>query len=334
MTDFSTPQDPARELRQLVATGRFREAVETYRTTEDRAWRSLPEVQLLAATGATRLGDFELAQPLADAAAVTYRRGADRPGRMRATNLLGALAWEQGAVGAAESHFGEALALAHELADSLMAARAANNLATLAHMGNRAETALSLYRTALVTYQRIGDRQGLIETYHNLGIVFRQSAQLAPALEANDNAVRLAEATGEAGLIAPALVGLADAHIATGDTQLAVREATRAQELARQAEDPLVVAEASRILARAMLALDDLERALTAASEARRIATEYRSRLLEAEATATLALVTRAMGREADALTMRAAALAIFDELQAAGYLAEFEREWNDDTMT
>ena len=55
-----------------------------------------------------------------------------------------------------------------------MAARASNNLASLAQLGERPEVALSLYRSALISYQRLGDRRGMAETHHNLGLVFRQ----------------------------------------------------------------------------------------------------------------------------------------------------------------
>lgn len=328
MTSPTAPDDTLRDLRLLVGNGRFREAVDFYHGHDDSAWRANPEAQLLTATSATRLGEFEVAAPLALAASERFRVAADRHGRMRANNLLGVVFIEQGRVGEAESYLGEALALAHELADSLMAARAASNLATLAHMGNRIETALSLYRSALVTYQRIGDRQGLIEIYHNFGIVFRQNEQFDQAMEANENALRLAESTADPGLIAPALTGIAEIRLAMGEGALAVREAQRARELAESAGDPLVVAEADRILALAWLSQDNLQEAQDAAGNALRLAVEHRSALLVGEATAAMALVLRAMGRDVEAEARQTQARASFTALGAAGFLAEFDRVW------
>lgn len=328
MNFTSGSDDTLRELRQLVGSGRFRDAVDYYQRQTDDQWRANPDAQLLAATSATRLGDFSLAAPLAESANIKFREKTDRHGRMRASNLLGVVRIEQGLVAEAEQHLGEALALAHELADSLVAARAANNLATLAHMGNRPETALSLYRSALVTYQRIGDRQGLIETYHNFGIVFRQSDVLDQALEASENALRLAEAGGEPGLLAPALTGLAEVHLAAGESQLAEATAVRARDLAESANDPLSVAEAERILGLAWMREGRLEAALSVANHACELALGHQSRLLEGETTAARALVLRAMNRVVEAEQQHLLARTIFVELGATGYLKEFDAAW------
>lgn len=327
MTTTPPLDDSVRELRQLVATGRFRDAV-TYYQEQDEAWRGNPEAQLLTATSATRLGDLGVAAPLAESATDRFRQRVDRHGRMRAANLLGVVRIEQGRIADAEEQLGEALALAHELADSLMAARASNNLASLAHMGNRPETALSLYRAALVIYQRIGDRQGLIETYHNLGIVFRQSGQLEQAEEANENALRLAEAADDPNLIAPALTGLAESQLSMDEIELAEAGALRAMRIAEETGDRLAGAEASRIVALVRLAQGRADDALVIASMARTVAVEQQSQLLEGEVTAVCARALRVLGRDVEAENRRFAARTIFERLGAEGFLAEFDREW------
>ncbi|HWA17003.1 MAG TPA: tetratricopeptide repeat protein, partial [Gemmatimonadales bacterium] len=161
------------------------------------------------------------------------------------------------------------------------------------------------------------------------GIVFRQSGQLDNALEANDNAVRLAESTGDSGLIAPALAGLAEIHVAMEEFELAVHEATRAMEMAEQAGDPLVAAEANRILALALIPRRELHRALKAVTSARETAVTYQSRLLEGESTAALALVLRAMRREVESESWRDIAHRIFAELHADGFRDDFDRLWD-----
>jgi tetratricopeptide (TPR) repeat protein len=327
MTATPPFDDSVRELRQLVATGRFRDAVSYYQE-QDEGWRANPEAQLLTATSATRLGDLGVAAPLAQSATDRFRQKVDRHGRMRAANLLGVVRIEQGRVAEAEEQLGEALALAHELADSLMAARVSNNLASLAHMGNRPETALSLYRGALVIYQRIGDRRGLIETYHNLGIVFRQSGQLEQAEEANENALRLAEAAEDPNLIAPALTGQAESHLAIHEIELAEAGALRAMRMAEEAGDQLAGAEAGRILALVRLTQGRPAEALAIAAMARTVAVEQQSRLLEGEVTAVCARALRLSGRDTAAEEERVAARSIFTELGAEGFLAEFDATW------
>lgn len=324
----TTPDDPFRELRSLVAAGRFREAVEAYRGAGDSRWRQNPEAQLLAATGATRIGDFSLAAPLAEAADTQFRAAADRDGRMRATNLLGALAWERGRLGDAEERFGEALGLARDLNDSLMSARASNNLASLAQLTDRPEVALSLYRQAAVSYQRLGDRRGLIETYHNLSIVFRHSGRYRDAEEAISQALRLAEQLNDPAFTGPVESGLAELRLATGEIELARSEALRALEHSAQAGDALAGAEARRILALVYLAQGKLDAALGEAREARMVGGRHQSTLLEAEAAAAEARVLRAMGRNEEAEIRRAEARGLFTRLGAAKWLRDFDAAW------
>ena len=87
---------------------------------------------LLAATAATRLGELNEGSALAAQALTHFRSRGDWDGRMRAQNLLGAIHWERGQMAEAERVFGEALQLARQLSDSLMLARASNNLASVA----------------------------------------------------------------------------------------------------------------------------------------------------------------------------------------------------------
>jgi tetratricopeptide (TPR) repeat protein len=328
MTLATDSNDSLRELRQLVGSGRFRDAVDTYHSVSDPQWRGNPEAQLLTATSATRLGELGLAAPLAAAASARFRVTADRHGHMRATNLQGAVAWEQGELAKAESCFGDALSLARELDDSLMSARAANNLASLAQLSGNSDTALSLYRSALVTYQRLGDRRGLIETYHNLSIVFRHTEQFAQASEASDQALRLAEQLEDPVFIAPVLTGLAELRLVQGETDRARPEARHARELAIAAGDLLSAAEARRILALVYLQEGQFGLALVEAQEARRVAAAHGSALLEGESAAAEALVLRALDRKADAAVRRDAARAIFTRLGATWWLEEFDAAW------
>jgi tetratricopeptide (TPR) repeat protein len=166
---------------------------------------------------------------------------------MRSENLLGAVAFERGEIGEAESRFGAALGIAHELEDSLMAARASNNLASVAHLAGRPELALSLYRNAMLSYQRLGDRRGTAETYHNLGLAFRQLGLWADADRATDEAVRHAASTGQPALVALAATGRAELHLERGEWELASTEIERATRLAAEGRDPAGVAEAGRL---------------------------------------------------------------------------------------
>ncbi|HEY6948324.1 MAG TPA: hypothetical protein VI297_05865, partial [Gemmatimonadales bacterium] len=73
MTPTPPADDQAAALRDLVGAGRFADALRTVRELDGPAVRRQPELLLLAATAATRLGDLEAARPLADAALAGFR---------------------------------------------------------------------------------------------------------------------------------------------------------------------------------------------------------------------------------------------------------------------
>jgi tetratricopeptide (TPR) repeat protein len=287
-----------------------------------------PGTVLRDATAAMRQGNLPGAAALAAAAEARFRARGDADGRMRAKNLLGAVAWETGHVGDAELCFGTALELAHTLDDSLMTARASNNLASVAHLTGRPEVALSLYRTALLSYQRLGDRRGMAETSHNLGIAFRQLGQWTDAERAAEEAVRHAEQLGDAALRGLALVGLAELHLELKGWPLAEREIERAAILAAEGDDPVGIVETRRLRAVLHLGLGHSVAALEEAQAARHDAQTLGTALLEAECTTVAARAALQIGRSDQAESLRADAETALTRLGAAGLLERFNNEW------
>ena len=164
---------PALALERAVTTGDFRGALEQFHRL-DPAVHALPQVQLLAGTAAARLGDWQQATTLGLSLLEHSRRADHRDGRMRALNLLGALAFERGSLDDAEAHLFEALKLCRRLDDRYMGPRVLTNLASLAHVQGRVSEALERYHEAITMYQGDGNERGLAETYHNIGLVQRQ----------------------------------------------------------------------------------------------------------------------------------------------------------------
>jgi tetratricopeptide (TPR) repeat protein len=267
------------------------------------------------------------AVPLAEAALERYRARGDRDGRMRAMNLLGAVAFEHGRLADAERAFTEALALAREIGDSLMEARASNNLASIAVLHGRLESALSLYRSALLAYGKHGDRRGTSETYHNLGITFRLMGEWGDSQDAAAEAVRHAELTGERSLLALAVMGRAEIELDRGDLALAGQELERAATLAREADDQMGSAEVARLRAVLAIAEGDHQRGLQLAEDALAVAQRVGSALLEAECIAASAQALRGLRRTADAESRRVAAIDRFQRLGAKRWVEKLERE-------
>ena len=324
----STPSDHlAHQLRELVRLGRFREALETYRAGE--AVLTRPDTRLLAATAATRLGELELAESLATDAVSRFAERGDFDGRMRALNLLGVIGFERGQVDQAERRLTEALSIAYRLEDSLLAARACNNLASVAHLQGRPEEAVSLYRGALLGYQRLGDRRGTAETYHNLGLAYRQLTDFNEADKAVTQAVRHAESVGEPTLLALTAGGRAELRIEQGDAELGRSELDRATRIAELAGDVIGIAELRRIRAVAAWRERRDEEAMREAEEGRRTAEEHGVALLQAECSALAALAARRLGQVDHAESRRAEAIGLFRELSAVTLRRRFEEEWD-----
>ena len=320
--------DPARPLRELAGSGRFREVLETYEAASDQL-RQRPDAQLLAATAATRLGQFSLGVSLAEGALERFRSRADSDGRMRAMNLLGVIAFEHGRPQDAERAFGEVLELARLMNDSLMTAHASNNLASVADLRSKPDVALTLYRSALLAYQRLGDRRGTAQTYHNLGVTFRQLSEWQDAERAALEAVRHAEQVGESSLVALVVAGRAETHVELGEFELASRELDRGLALARDAGDPVGAAEVGRVRALLALARGAYALALEEAQAAGETARAHHVLQLEAECAAAAAIALHRLGREEESLERRARAEEVFERLGAVRLLAELERSWN-----
>ncbi len=314
-------------LRALLSAGRYRDVV--------AAWLAAPsaearrsEALLLAATASMRLGDVARAGELAGEAAEAFRLRADQDGRLRALNLLGAVAFERGELDDAASRFEMARTLARQLDDTLFEAHAANNLASVAHLRGDAALALSLYRVALLAYQRLGDRRGTTQTYHNLGLTFRDLGAWADADEATVQAVRHARMVEDEALAAIAVTGRAELDVARGALDVATRELDRASELAVGAGDAIGIAEIGRVRATVALRQNAPQVALEEARRAGSMAVEHGSALLAAECAATEALALRRLGRNREATARRDQAADGFARLGAVAHAARFSRDW------
>jgi tetratricopeptide (TPR) repeat protein len=317
----------AQTLRTLLGAGRFEDALEQYRGLAGAPESLRPDVQLLAATAATRLNDLDQGGSLASEALERFRSRGDWDGRMRALNLLGAIHWERGQIADAERCFDEAMRLARQLQDSLMLARASNNLASVAHLQGRFDEAAALFRGALLAYQRVGDRRGTAETYHNLGFAYRQAGEWGEAESAAGNAVRHAEVVAEPGLLALVLGAKAELSIERGDTSLAERELERAARYATESGDEIGRAEVLRVQALNALHQGNWQLALSLAEAAHGVAVAHDSALLAAECAGIAARALSALGRKDEGKERRLEAETRFRQLGAGWHLERLQRD-------
>ena len=322
------PDPHQRPLRLLVSAGRYREALALFLGGEDPAPRRGPGSQLLAAQAAARVGEFAVARRLAGGARELFRAEGEHGEVLEATNLLGAVAFEEGDIAEAEACFGEVLTAARERGLHLLVARSANNLANVAHLGGREEAARDLYQQGLNAWLALSDRRGIAEAHHNLALCHRRRGSVSEALASCDEAVEAADRHGETGLLALTLLGRAELRIDEGSFTEATRDIDRAELLAWSAGNAPNRLEAERLRSLAALRQGKAKSAYLLAEGARVRATEAGFALLAAETASVAALALRADGREREAEVARDGVVAAYRELDATELLGRFEREW------
>ncbi len=299
---FPPGSDPLNDLRALLAQGRYQDVLDRHEARSSDWPAKEPSLSLAVATAATRLGRLNEGETLAHSALADFRWRADDDGRMRSLNLLGAIAFERGRLTDAAYHWRGVLDLARSFRDPLMEARASNNLASVLYLEGRVQEAQSVYREALLAYQRLADRRGMAETCHNLAITYRDAEDLDTADDSDAEALRHAEVVGDPSLLALMITGRAETHIEQRQFALAQEGLDRAELLTRQANDPVGLAEVNRVRAERYLRLEQADLALNSAESGRREAEQHSSAQLQAECAELCAQALRRLGldREAD----------------------------------
>ena len=318
---------PVMAMERAVDTGDFRGVLEQFHGDLDPAVRELPQVELLAATAAARLGDWEQATTLGLSLLEHGRRTDDKSGRMRALNLLGALAFERGALDDAEAQLVEALELAHQLEDRRIAPHILQNLASVAHIQGRTLEALDRYREAITMYEGDENDRGLAETYHNIGLVQRQERGWSEALEAVRHAMRHALVAAEASLLALVHLGSAELDLDVGEFERAQGQIDAANQLLDGVHDQLGKADLERVRARLAMAQGNPEEAHSHALAGEAVAASGGSPILQSECAAIGATALQRMGAE-EAQAEHDRVVETMLKLGVSQPLERFERQW------
>ncbi len=317
---------PALALERAVTTGDFSGALEQFHRF-DPTVRELPQVELLAATAAARLGDWQQATTLGLSVLEHSRRNDDSDGRMRALNLLGALAFERGVLDDAEAQLLDALTLARQLEDREVGPRILNNLASLAHVQGRIPEALERYHEAITLYQGEGNDRGLAETYHNIGMVQRQEKAWSEVHDAIRHAMRHALVVAEASLLALVHMGSAELYLDRRDFQRAQEQIDAEGQLLGGVQNQLGEAELERLRALLELEQGNPESAHRHALAGEAVAAAGGSPLLESECAAVGAAALQRLGDD-KAQTKHDRVVETMKTLGASQPLKRFERQW------
>jgi tetratricopeptide (TPR) repeat protein len=278
-----------------------------------------PEVLVHAARAAARCGRLRDAAELAETAAGRVRQGTREEAEL--ANIRGGIAFELGQLDRAESWFEQAVWLAGAREDRLLAAKATNNLGSIAHLRGKVVLAGSLYSSALEVYQQERDAVGVAQSEHNLGVVERELGELDRAAEHASRAVAAARRTDDPRLVSLTLLGTAETAIRQGETELAHRTLAAARAIAEMAEDALGLIESARLEALLAYVAGRYGAALGGAAGAYQAAVRLGSQQLAGECAFLAALTCRRLGRKNVAERFRRRAEVLFRSVGAVAAL-------------
>jgi tetratricopeptide (TPR) repeat protein len=308
---------PIHVAQQFADAGRYAELL-TY--LEQRSKDELEEsalLTLLLGIAHSRLGRLEVGQQWAMVAQLRARSLKDRMMEVRALNVCGAIALERGGIDEATYFFTRAQEEATDDNDQATVGRCANNLGVIANMQGDYKRAVIAYTRAIAAYEQAHFGRGVAESRHNLGIVCRAQGRLDRALEIAKVAIEEARALGDQQLTAQAIAGLAEIHVARGESEQALAEADRAIAMHRELKDPVREAEDLRIKAGALGVVGRREEAETVLRSVIERATEHGRPLLLAMAERDLALLLIQAGDVAEGKASAQRARSTFQRLNA-----------------
>ncbi len=275
------------------------------------------EIRVLYAESLMRVGRERAACEWLRDIVPSLRAQGDRVNHRRALNLLGVGSFFLGDLDAASSALNTALDLAAQEEDLLLFARATNNLGMIANIRGEHDAALGYYQRAVPAYQRLGQRRGLAESYHNIAITYRDLGALEQADEYERRAMDYAAAGVAPRVAAMGLIGRAEVALRRGDPQFARGTAQRAAAELQALEDPMNEADAHRLVGTAATAMGRFADADVAFERALSIARERGHALIEAETLRDRARGLHTRGADRDARRDAEAAMALFERLGA-----------------
>jgi predicted ATPase/DNA-binding SARP family transcriptional activator/Tfp pilus assembly protein PilF len=198
--------------------------------------------------------------------------------RARALDAAGALAHDQGDLGAAAGLHEESLAIARECGDRETIASALNNLGNVARDQGNAERATTFYEAALAAWRALGNIPRVAIVLNNLGSVARDQGHFEEAFTFYRQSLALQRESGNQRGIATALNNIATVAISQGQHERAGALLNESLSILRELRDSYAIAMVLDNLAHLAFEQGDLARAAELYRECLRIGAELENR--------------------------------------------------------
>lgn len=289
-----------------------------------------PELGLMLGFGWFHTGQWTRALDVVQILQAGMRRGGNSKASRRVQNLHAMVLLEQGDLGAAEELWIELHDLSSQAGDLTTLAWANSNLAIVADVQCRWEDALASSQRAAAVHQRLGDRNALGGTHHNIGMTYRQLGFLhdsarnferaADYFRDHGNEDEIARTEMERGLT---LYMLGDERLARAGVSRALERFTRLGHGVGQSDSQRVLA----IFALHERRFDEARRLLDAALARIREATD---RLTEAEILEELAVLEKLEGNVGESARWAGDATLIYSRMGAGRRAERMERRLSE----
>lgn len=284
---------------------------------------SIADIAVLAGKIARERNELALAYQNIQAAQEHYRQTDNSWGAAVATDLLGGVAWDQGAYARAASLHGQAADVFAALGDLMREAQALNNLGSaLWELGRYREARASHERSVLVC-RELGNRLSEGDNIDNLGGVAWVLGDYTLALHHYQAALRLREEIDDQWGVSISLSNLGSVYQMTGRYEEALdyyaRSLVLSQQVGRKRSEAYII----HCQGQTRLAMGDLDAARELLCRALALRGEVGDRLRLIETHTLLLHTALARGEIADAMQQREAIMAMIDPADRAGLRQE-----------
>jgi CHAT domain-containing protein/tetratricopeptide (TPR) repeat protein len=214
---------------------KFKEALSTFRTVQDRRGEGLT-LTMLGAVAATT-GDAQSALNYFTDALTLARAAGDRAAEATTLNQIALVYHTLGDHAHALEHFQQSFAVSQSLNDNRAAAYTLVRIGLLYEARAERQRAIDTFQQALPLFRLAQDRRGEAYALNNLGVLFDEANEHGPAHEYYDRAMLLFRQIGDCNELAAPLSNLALESIDTGDQAKALGYLTQALDIQRSIGD-------------------------------------------------------------------------------------------------
>ena len=271
----------------------FRQAEEPYRRADDTA--GLAQALYLLGSAHTDLNELDRAVACLDEALSAWTEVGDKRGRALTLNALGRVRYLSAQYQEALNQFTESRDLFRTAGDTISEAGSITGIAAVYDEMGEGRDALTYWLQALDRFETAGLQMASVEVLVYVGDAYLAS-DVPSALGWLEEALALAEASGNRHFEAYALRYLGIAHLELGEPAVALDYSTRSLEVQEYVEDPRVRALTLAEIGRGHEALGDFDAARTYLDRALALSRVSRDRVGEAVELFSLARVSRSQG--------------------------------------